>query len=120
MDGDERRRGRSARIEFSQAPVRGDAGARPLKAGAAFPGPITDPDNIPVKVVNGMPQYGVLGGLVVMTLTTARIGVGADGAPNPDMVIAARLRFDLEMAIAMRNALNSQIDLLSGRKIKPN
>lgn len=72
-----------------------------------------DPENVPVRVVNGIPQFGVIGSLVSLTLTTDRIGFGADGKLKSEMVVAARLRFDLEMARILRDVLNSQIELLS-------
>lgn len=82
--------------------------------------PITDPDNVPVRVVNGMAQIGIIGGLVAITLTTARVGIGTDGKPNPDVIIAARLRFDLEMARIIRDKLSEHIALLKPPETKAN
>lgn len=73
---------------------------------------IGDPDNIPVRVVNGVPHFGVIGSLIALTLTTARVSF-VDGKLEPDLVIAARLRFDLEIAKLLRDNLDSQIRLLT-------
>jgi hypothetical protein len=74
---------------------------------------VTDPDNVPVRVVNGIPQIGIVGSIIAMTCTTARVGFDSTGKIAPDNVICARLRFDLQMAIIMRNMLDAQIALLS-------
>lgn len=80
-----------------------------------------DPENIPVRVVNGAPQIGVIGSLIAITLTTDRIGFDANGKVQSEMVVAARLRFDLEMARILRDILNTQIELLTpAPKDKPN
>jgi len=75
--------------------------------------PITDPDNVPVRVINGVAQYGVVGSVVSLTLTTARYSFAPDGKIEPDMVIAARLRFDLEVARIIRDRLDAQIEKLT-------
>ncbi len=74
---------------------------------------VTDPDNVPVKVVNAVAQYGVIGSLVSLTLTTARSSFSPDGKVEPDMVVAARLRFDLEVARILRDRIDAQIKLLT-------
>lgn len=70
-----------------------------------------DPDGIPVRIVNGLAQIGTIGANFSMTLTTDRIGFDGKGGLQSDMVVAARLRMDLEMAIILRDALTRQIEL---------
>lgn len=73
---------------------------------------VTDPDNVPVRVINGVKQCGIVGSVIAMTLTTVRFGFD-DGQLQPDVVVAARLRFDLEIARSLRDLLDSQIKLLT-------
>lgn len=80
----------------------------------------TDPDNIPVRVINGLSVATVMGGLIHITLITTRIAAGPDGKLEHDNVIAARLRFDLDMARAVRSALDIQIALLAPPDTKAN
>ena len=72
-----------------------------------------DPDNVPVRVVNGIVQVSVVGSLVSMTLTTDRSGSDVQGNFKSEMIVAARLRFDLELARMLRDVLNAQIELLT-------
>lgn len=57
-----------------------------------------DPEHVPVRVVNAIPHMSYVGTLVDLTLGTHQIGVQPDGSLAPETVIAARIRFDLEMA----------------------
>jgi hypothetical protein len=70
-----------------------------------------DPDSIPVRLVNGLPQIGTIGSNFSITLTTDQIGFDALGGLRSQMIIAARLRMDLEMAVILRDALSRQIEL---------
>ncbi len=79
----------------------------------------TDPDNIPVRTINQATSL-ILGSVVAMTLITDRVGFDADGSARPDPVIAARLRFDLEIAKIIRDQLDVQIGLLSKPEGKAN
>ena len=81
---------------------------------------VSDPDNVSVKVIDGLVSCGILGTSVAMTLTQHRLMIGPDGALDPDTVIAARLRFDLEVAILIRDALNNQIKVLTVQQERPN
>jgi hypothetical protein len=58
--------------------------------------------------------------VVATTLVSDRIGFAPDGKVQPDPVIAARRRFDLQVARAMRDLLNVMIDLLSPPKSQMN
>lgn len=73
----------------------------------------TDPDEIPVRVVNGVSTIGLIGSLIDLTLFTTRFVAAEEGKPNSEHVVAARIRFDLEMAKATRGALDTQIALLA-------
>ena len=70
-----------------------------------------DPDCVPVRLVNGLAQIGTIGANFSLTLTTDRIGFDGVGGLQSDMVVAARLRMDLEMAIILRDALVRQIEI---------
>ncbi len=74
--------------------------------------PITDPDNVPVRIINGIPQIGPIGGLIALTLSTVRIGFSPEGKIEPDFVLA-RLRLDLDLARQLRDQLDGQIRLLT-------
>lgn len=71
----------------------------------------SDPDNVPVRTVN-LAVSNIIGGVVAVTLLTDRIGFRDDGSARIDMVVAARLRFDLQMAKVIRDQLNAQIAML--------
>ncbi|MBS7543032.1 hypothetical protein [Ancylobacter oerskovii] len=72
-----------------------------------------DPDNIPVRVINWLPQIGIVGNSIALTLTTDRGGFTSEGKHQVYMVVAARLRMDREMARILRDALTTHIDLLT-------
>lgn len=80
-----------------------------------------DPDGVPVRIVNGLAQIGTVGANFTMTLTTDRVGFDGNGGLRSDMVVAARLRMDLEMATILRDALSRQIEaVLDAGKQRPN
>jgi hypothetical protein len=78
-----------------------------------------DPDNVPVRTVN-LAHADVIGSVVSLTCMTDRIGYAEDGTFKRDLVIAARLRFDLEIAKIIRDQLDTQIALLSRPPGHPN
>lgn len=78
-----------------------------------------DPDDVPVRTVNNVASI-IIGSVVGMTFITDRVGFNEDGSQRPEPVIAARLRFDLELARMIRDQLNVQIDLLTKPEGKAN
>jgi hypothetical protein len=74
---------------------------------------ILDPDNIPVRVVNKVEAIATIGSQIDLMLTTSRTNIGTDNAIVFDHIVAARLRFGLEMARIIRDALDSQIAILT-------
>ncbi|WP_325347344.1 hypothetical protein, partial [Xylophilus sp.] len=63
-------------------------------------------------VVNGIATGGYWGSQHVMCLTSNRAGVVPDGALRSEAAIIARLRFDNDMAVQLRDALNIAIEAL--------
>lgn len=79
----------------------------------------SDPESVPVRIVDAVAAIGVLNGTINMTLVTNR--VGHDGQrPQNDFVVAARLRMDLNVARFIRDQLNAQIALLETPEDKAN
>ena len=78
---------------------------------------VTDPDCIPVRVINRIDTVGHIGGLIDICLSTGRF---VEGQKDAEFTVAARLRFDVEMARIIRNALDSQLALMAEPDGKPN
>jgi hypothetical protein len=79
---------------------------------------LTDPDNIPTRVVNGVVHTAFLGGLIEIVLSNQRFGIGPEGQGEFETAIAARLRFDVETAKTLRNVLDAQIEAIAGQPVK--
>jgi hypothetical protein len=93
-----------------------DPVAIPEPSSARLP---SDPDNIPVRVINSVSTV-IIGSVVHLIGVTDRVSLASDGKFQPDPVIAARLRFDVEIARALRDQLNVQIELLTKPEGKAN
>lgn len=83
--------------------------------------PDIDPGNVPIQTINGAQMHGFPGSQFAVTLKT----LGWRQTPNGDYeavnIIAARLRFDLEMARIIRDQLNEAINVLTAPPdVKPN
>lgn len=79
----------------------------------------SEPETVPVRIVDGVAAVGVLNGTINLTLVTNRISHDGERAKN-DFVVAARLRMDLQVARFIRDQLNTQIALLEAPKDKAN
>lgn len=80
-----------------------------------------DPNNVPVQTINRISTLDYFGSVIAMTLSTDRVGFDENGNVKPEMIVAARLRFDLEMAKIIRDALDRQIAVLTAPKdVQPN
>lgn len=83
-------------------------------------GPIPDPDNVPVTFANVLFGGGTVNGVINVTLGVTRFTPTFEGKTNNDIVIASRLRLDLQAATNLRDFLDSQIKLMSAGSAKPN
>lgn len=77
----------------------------------------TDPNTVPVTFVNELEAIGFLNGVVNLSLMTARFTAvrsmtdpGALAQVVPDMVVGARLRFDLALAMQLHAQLGAIIE----------
>jgi hypothetical protein len=70
---------------------------------------ITDPDNVPITFVNEVGNAGFLNGILNVTFTAARFT--PEGTQIlPDMVIASRLRMDLQCAQQLHTMIGQIIE----------
>lgn len=75
----------------------------------------SDPHSVPVTFVNELESVGFLNGVVNINFLTARFTAVSDrtGAPAEvvaDMVVGARLRFDLALAMHLHSQLGALIE----------
>lgn len=73
------------------------------------PLPIRDPENVRVTFVNEVANIGHLNGVINVTLLTAQWTPDGQGNIPPDLVIGARLRFDLACAQQIHSMLGDII-----------
>lgn len=83
-------------------------------------GLVPDPNNVPVVYSNLFAGGGTVNGVVNLTLCVSRFTPSFDSHPDNDVIIASRLRIDLETAVALRDFLNAQIELMTPSKGKAN
>lgn len=76
-------------------------------------GLVPDPHNVPVVFANLFGGGGTVNGVINFTLCVSRFTPAFEGKTDNDVVIASRIRVDIQTAQALRNFLNSQIELLS-------
>ena len=86
----------------------------------AMTGLVPDPNNVPVIYANLFGGGGTVCDVINFTLCVNRFTPTYQGKSDPDAIIAARLRIDLDTAIVLRNFLNSQIELASAPKGQAN
>jgi len=79
-----------------------------------------DLNNVPVQIVDGVQTFGMIGGTINITLVTNRIGVRENGDAFDEFIVAARLRFDPVVGKMIRDAIDSQLTLLSAPTQKAN
>jgi len=82
-------------------------------AEVAKTGMVPDPHNVPVTFANVFAGGGTVNSVVNFTLCVTRFTPTFDKKPDNDIVVAARIRLDMETAKVLRDFLNSQIELLS-------
>ena len=74
---------------------------------------ITDPDNVAITFVNEVGNVGFLNGILNVTFTAARFTPNntPDGIQiAPDIVVASRLRMDLQCAQQLHTMIGSIIE----------
>ena len=75
---------------------------------------IADPDHVPVRHITGVFSNIFNGQTIALNLITDRMAVGRDGSGHQDLIIAARLRFDLDVARRIRDQLNAHLSGVTG------
>lgn len=84
---------------------------------------VTDPHHIPVVFCNQVTVAGFLNGNCNITLAVAQFTENDEGDVKPDLVVAARLRFDLRCAQMLYQHLGhilSQNTVTQPQPEKPN
>ena len=81
---------------------------------------IHDPHNVPVRVVDQIAAFGLIGGNVHLSLATNRTTTDKDGSPIDEVIIAARLRLAPHIAKQLRDAIDQQLALASKPRGTPN
>lgn len=77
---------------------------------------VTDPHHVPVVFANQVTVTGFLNGNVNVTLAVAQFTENDEGDVQPDLVVAARLRFDLCCAQMLYQRLGH---ILSQNTVQP-
>jgi predicted component of type VI protein secretion system len=70
---------------------------------------IPDPDCVAVRHITGVVSSVFNGQTVAMNLVTDRMGMDINGNTYPELIVAARLRFDLNVARRIRDQLDAHL-----------
>jgi hypothetical protein len=70
------------------------------------PHPLSDVPHAPFIFFEGTPGFGVLNGVINITLTAHRTLVGADGNVSTDQVVVAYLRGSIPAARILRDSID--------------
>jgi hypothetical protein len=76
--------------------------------------PIADPHSAPVTHVTGFVGNIFNGQTIAMNFVTDRLAIFSDGSSGSEIIIAARLRFDVHVAMRLRDQLNLYIASIAG------
>ena len=68
--------------------------------------PIPDPNNVPVTHVTGFISNIYNGQTIAMNFVTDQMAIYPDGSGESELIVAARLRFDLNVAVRIRDQIN--------------
>ena len=79
--------------------------------------PIADPNSVPVAYVTGFVGNIFNGQTIAVNFVTDRLGIFADGSSESELVIVARLRFDVHVATRLRDQLNLYIAGISAPRL---
>ena len=80
---------------------------------------VPDPNNVQVVFANYFASGGTINGVINFTLCTTRHTPTLDGRLEADPIVSARLRIDLDTAIALKNFLQTQIEMQKAPKEMP-
>lgn len=83
-------------------------------------GLVPDPHNVPVTFANIFGGGGLVNGVINITLLVSRFTPTFEGKTDNDVIVASRLRIDIHTAKAMRDFIQSQLDLLAAPQDKAN
>lgn len=70
---------------------------------------VSDPDGVPICHITGVISQMFSPHVIAMNLVSDRMAVGTDGSTRPDLIIAARLRFDLDVARRIRDQIDAHL-----------
>ena len=73
------------------------------------PGPISDTSHAPFIYFENAPTFGIVNGVVNITLSANRTYAGLDGAIVNEQIIVAYLRGNIPAALSLRHALDSAL-----------
>jgi hypothetical protein len=79
--------------------------------------PIADPHDVPVTYVTGFVGNIFNGQTIAVNFVTDRLGIFPDGSSESELVIVARLRFDVHVATRLRDQLNLYIAGISAPRL---
>jgi hypothetical protein len=79
--------------------------------------PIADPDDVPVAYVTGFAGNVLNGNTVALNFVTDRLAIFSDGSSESELAVAARLRFDIHVAMRLRDQLNLYIATISSPRL---
>ena len=79
--------------------------------------PIADPNNVPVAYVTGFVGNIFNGQTIAVNFVTDRLAIFPDGSSESELVIVARLRFDVHVATRLRDQLNLYIAGISATRL---
>ena len=74
---------------------------------------IPDPNNVPVTHVTGFISNIYNGQTIAMNFVTDQMAIYPDGSGESELIVAARLRFDLNVAVRIRDQLNVHLASLA-------
>lgn len=75
--------------------------------------PLREPEHVPVRVINRLINLDYVGSQFDVLLGTTMLGVTPAGDHEEQMIIAARLRFDIDLARAIHEQLGKAIQAVT-------
>ena len=84
--------------------------------------PVTDPDNVPENLCDGLFNVSVAGPLAILTFTHVRPQPGplfAIGTITPEAIVRARIVTTIPNLVALRDLLNTIVQSVSTADVSP-
>ncbi|MCJ2065753.1 hypothetical protein MKK63_24055 [Methylobacterium sp. J-088] len=75
--------------------------------------PLREPEHVPVRVINRLINLDFVGSQFDVLMGTTMLGVTPEGTHEEQMVIAARLRFDIDLARTIHEQLGKAIQAVT-------